>query len=160
MDKILVFGNSGSGKTTLAHKLSAENGMAHLDLDTLAWMPTMPPKRQPQAMSMRTIEQFTQQHESWVIEGCYTDLLQAVAPRASEIIFLNLDVEDCVRNAMKRPWEPHKYASKKEQDANLDMLLDFIRDYDERKDLFSRQAHEEFYQGFAGTKSMISENQP
>ena len=40
MRKILIFGNSGSGKSTLAGKLCAGNGLAHLDLDTLAWQNT------------------------------------------------------------------------------------------------------------------------
>ena len=35
--RIIVYGNSGSGKTTMARALSAELGIPHLDLDTIAW---------------------------------------------------------------------------------------------------------------------------
>jgi hypothetical protein len=37
---------------------------------------------------------------------------------------MNLPVAACIENARKRPWEPHKYASKAEQDKNLDRLID------------------------------------
>ena len=37
MRRIVVFGNSGSGKTTLARVLTSQYGLAHLDLDSLAW---------------------------------------------------------------------------------------------------------------------------
>lgn len=39
MSNILIVGNSGSGKSTLATRLERELGIAHLDLDTLAWLP-------------------------------------------------------------------------------------------------------------------------
>ncbi|MCE9595769.1 MAG: hypothetical protein K8S98_16390 [Planctomycetes bacterium] len=37
--RVLVFGNSGSGKSHLARRLLTEHGLAHLDLDTIAWAP-------------------------------------------------------------------------------------------------------------------------
>ena len=42
MAKILVFGNSGSGKTTFAKVLVISQQLAHLELDTLAWLPVTP----------------------------------------------------------------------------------------------------------------------
>ena len=47
MSRIIVFGNSGSGKTTLAQALAQREGLAHLDLDTVAWRPVTPPERRP-----------------------------------------------------------------------------------------------------------------
>jgi adenylate kinase family enzyme len=35
--KILIFGNSGSGKSTMAKRHSEQSGLAHLDLDSIAW---------------------------------------------------------------------------------------------------------------------------
>jgi adenylate kinase family enzyme len=129
VDRILVFGNSGYGKSTLAQRLGRERGLAHLDLDTLAWLPEMPPRRQPLAASARAIDEFTAQHDTWVIEGCYTDLLRLLTAAATELIFMDLAVEVCVENARQRPWEPHNHASKAAQDANLAMLIDWIRAY-------------------------------
>jgi adenylate kinase family enzyme len=166
MNTILIFGNSGSGKSTLARRLCESKGLAHLDLDTLAWQPTSPsqrrPKRRPQrrplADSWRDIQAFTGAHRGWVIEGCYTDLLELLSGSASEIIFMDLPVEACVANARNRPWEPHKYESKAAQDANLAMLLDWIADYPHRSDTFSAQAHRQFYDKFTGKKRILTSN--
>lgn len=158
MRKILIFGNSGSGKSTLARRLKDTENLAHLDLDELAWQKTTPPQRAPLTESQSAIDQFTQENESWVIEGCYADLLELLLADANEMIFLNLPVEECIENARQRPWEPHKYESKEAQDANLDMLLDWIRDYDNRRDVFSRSAHECLYESFGGKKQMVTTN--
>lgn len=158
MRRILIFGNSGSGKSTIAARLSREDGLAHLDLDSLAWLPVQPPERMPLTESTRLMREFTSNNEGWVVEGCYTDLLEVLAPQATEILFLNLPVEQCLENARNRPWEPHKYESKAAQDANLEMLLDWIAQYESRDDVFSLAAHSEFYENFTGTKTCILEN--
>ncbi|MDX1490742.1 MAG: AAA family ATPase [Pseudohongiellaceae bacterium] len=158
MRKLLIFGNSGSGKSTLAKKLAEQEGIAHLDLDVLAWQDTFPPQRNSLSDSLKKIQKFTRGKEGWVIEGCYSDLLELAAIEADEVIFLNLPIAACIENAKNRPWEPHKYPSKEEQDENLDMLIDWISDYDDREDLFSRKSHEAFYENFPGEKTMITEN--
>ncbi len=159
MRKILIFGNSGSGKTTLASRLCAEEKLSHLDLDALAWQAADPPQRAPLEESAKKIRLFAQQGEAWVIEGCYSDLLEIAAPQASEIIFLNLPVAACIENARRRPWEPHKYESKQAQDQNLEMLVDWIEQYDERDDVFSRRTHMEIYDRFSGQKVMYTDNE-
>ncbi len=159
MRRILIFGNSGSGKSTLAKKLCASEDLAHLDLDTLAWEPVSPPERSPLTVSKLQIAEFINSHQSWVIEGCYTDLLEMVAPESTEIIFMNLPVETCISNARSRPWEPHKYASKEAQDANLEMLTDWISRYAERSDTFSQESHQETYDNYHGKKTMFVRNE-
>lgn len=157
MHKVIIFGNSASGKSTLA-KRYAKSGLAHLDLDTLAWDMNPEPVRRDKSLSCKQIDEFTQKHNEWVIEGCYSDLLSHVMPNASQVIFMNLSVEQCIANAKQRPWEPHKYASKSEQDANLAMLIDWIRQYSHRDDEFSFVAHQALYAQFKGEKSQIIEN--
>ena len=158
MPNILIFGNSGSGKSTLAKLLSQTENIAHLDLDTLAWLPTSPPQRAPIEDSWSSIQKFISTHNDWVIEGCYTDLLKLVEDAATQIIFMNLPIESCIANAKARPWEPHKYPSKQAQDDNLDMLINWIADYTERNDTFSYSAHVSFFEGYAGSKTMVTEN--
>jgi len=94
----------------------------------------------------------------WVIEGCYTDLLEMVLEDSSEIIFMNLPVEACIENARNRPWEPHKYESKEAQDANLNMLIDWIRQYAVRDDTFSEAAHAGLYESYLGKKTLFTTN--
>lgn len=156
--KLLILGNSGSGKSTLASALCDKDDLSHLDLDTLAWQDTNPPSRQPLADSARQIRAFIDSHDTWVIEGCYSDLLQIAAVFANELIFLDLPVETCQQNARNRPWEPHKYQSREAQDANLSMLLDWIAQYPHRNDTFSRAAHRQLYDTFPGQKQLITQN--
>lgn len=162
MRQVVIFGNSGSGKSTLAKELSAEN-LAHLDLDSVAWRPLSSsesaPERKPIAESRRAIDVFTNANESWVIEGCYADLLEIAVAKATEIIFLNLPVEACISNAKSRPWELHKYASKEAQDENLEMLVGWIAQYAERDDVFSKSAHERLFQCYQGKKTMVTSNE-
>jgi adenylate kinase family enzyme len=156
--KLLIFGNSASGKSTLAKQLAKSENLAHLDLDLLAWQPTNPPTRTALSESTLAIEYFMQQHNSWVIEGCYSDLLAIAEVQSSEIIFMNLPIDDCIINAKNRPWEPHKYDSKSAQDANLTMLIAWISQYELRDDTFSKSAHLEFYQHYTAAKKMLTSN--
>lgn len=158
MHKLIIFGNSGSGKSTLATGLSEAYALTHLDLDTIAWQPTMPPQRRPIPESWADIEAFLQQHQGWVIEGCYGDLLSLLLPFASQIIYLDLPVELCIANARNRPWEPHKYPSKQAQDANLAMLIDWIAQYSSREDSFSASAHGALFAAFDGPKLTLDKN--
>ncbi len=158
MRKVLIFGNSGSGKSTLAQELKDSVGLVHLDLDALAWVKADPPQRAPLAESCATIGQFMEDNEAWVIEGCYSDSLEYVATEATELIFLNPPIEQCIDNARNREWEPHKYASKAAQDENLEMLLAWLRDYESRDDVFSLSAHLQLYNSFKGRKVMYTSN--
>lgn len=158
MRKILIFGNSGSGKSTLAKKWADAESLAHLDLDTLAWLPTIPPQRAPVEQSKSSIEGFMTRYQSWVIEGCYADLLDIASAKASEIIFLNLSIDQCIKNARARPWEPHKYESAEAQDKNLEMLIEWIKQYETRDDVFSHDAHLKFYENFDGKKTILRNN--
>ena len=158
MRKILIFGNSGSGKSTLAKFLCESEKLSHLDLDTLAWEATVPPERNPLIESNKEIQNFIESNAGWVIEGCYADLLEQALPSSNEIIFMNLPIEECILNAKNRPWEPHKYESKEAQDANLEMLLDWISQYNQRTDTFSEQSHRALYEAFSGNKTMYVSN--
>lgn len=159
MHKILIFGNSASGKSTLAKALCGEYALSHLDLDTLAWQATTPPIRSPLNESKKAINDFLNHNNGWVIEGCYTDLLVFAESHANEAIFMNLCVDKCIANARNRPWESHKYQSKEAQDANLELLIEWISQYEQRTDTFSKQAHQAFYNAFKGQKRSYKNNE-
>ena len=149
-------GNSGSGKSTLSRQLAGKYGLAHMDLDTLAWQRTSPPKRRELNEACKDINHFLGRNKRWVIEGCYADLLKV--PKAELSIFMNLPIAECQANAKARPWEPHKYPNKEAQDANLTMLLKWIADYEERQDFFSKAAHQALFDEFSGQKIEVTEN--
>jgi adenylate kinase family enzyme len=154
MRRIVVFGNSGSGKTTLARALKSQYGLAHLDLDSLAW--ERPGVRRPSPESARAIHDFIEENPEWVIEGCYGDLLEQVLPYASEVRFLNPGVAACIANCRARPWEREKYHSKEAQDEKLEFLLGWVREYESRTDEYSLARHRELFEGFRGPKVELS----
>ncbi|MDQ8179341.1 AAA family ATPase [Pelagicoccus sp. SDUM812005] len=157
MTRTIVFGNSGSGKSTLARRIAEQSQAAHLDLDTLAWK--APAVREELSVSEKRIRDFIAAHEDWVIEGCYASLIEIAAAHAQEIVFLNPGTATCQENCRSRPWEPHKYASKEEQDKNLEMLLGWVAQYESREDEFSLAAHQKLFRAFEGQKREITSNE-
>jgi adenylate kinase family enzyme len=156
--KIVIFGNSGSGKSTLAKKLTKKHLLSHLDLDVLAWENTQTPTRKALADSQVLIDEFTNKHSNWVIEGCYADLLELIIDQSSQVYFINPGVDTCIENCKKRPWESHKYSSMEEQNKNLELLIDWIKDYTNRDDEFSLKAHQKLYNNFKGNKVEYNSN--
>ncbi len=156
MRKVVIWGNSGAGKSTLARAL----GLPHLDLDTLAWLPGVPPQRSPLEQASQALQNFAASHSEWVIEGSYADLIEVALRLCEQAVFLDPGVERCLENCRNRPWEPHKYSSFEEQQANLAMLLQWVADYEVRQDEFSRRAHEQLFESFAGSKQRQGEFNP
>ena len=158
MSRIVVFGNSGSGKSTLAKRLSADQNLVHLDLDTVAWHATEIPVREELAKSKKLIDTFLNENENWIVEGCYSDLISLVLHRATELYFLNPGVETCIENCRNRQWEPHKYASLEKQNENLDMLVRWVEGYETRNDEFSLMSHRKLFDGFRGKRTEYNSN--
>lgn len=152
MERILIFGNSGAGKSSLAGGLSGLHRADHLDLDVIAWEADRPGVRASLEESKRALTRFIRGKDSWVIEGCYADLLREAAAHCTEMIFLNPGVEACVENCRARPWEPHKYPSREAQDANLRMLIEWVREYETRDDEFSLREHRKLFDTHRGRK--------
>ena len=64
----------------------------------------------------------------------------------SLLIFLNLEVDICLQNSQKRPWEAHKYDTPEAQETNLNMLETWIKDYFVRNDEFSFSRHQQLFE--------------
>jgi adenylate kinase family enzyme len=150
MNRIVIIGNSGSGKTTMGDRLASEFGIPHLDLDSLAW--ESPAVRRPLPESAAMIHAFVRANPEWIVEGCYAGLVESILPFATELRFLNPGIDACVRNCRARPFEPHKYASMEEQNARLDFLLSWVREYAVRQDEYSLAAHCRLFDAFPGAK--------
>jgi adenylate kinase family enzyme len=153
--KVAIVGNSGSGKSTLARRLAAGTSTAILDLDLIFWAPG--PVERPSAERIADAERFCRDHESWIIEGCYADLIAASFPWKPELIFLDPGREVCLANCRRRPHEPHKYPTKEEQDQKLDFLLGWVADYYTRDGLMSHRAHTDLFERYAGPKRRVTE---
>jgi len=154
--RIAILGNSGSGKSTLARWLSGQAGVESLDLDTVAWEPgKIAVARCPEAAEAE-VRQFCSTRGSWVVEGCYANLIGQSLAYAPRLLFLNPGLETCVDHCRKRPWEPHKYRSKEEQDQYLESLLTWVAGYYTRDGDMSLAAHEKCYSSYLGPKEMLS----
>ena len=151
--RILVFGNSGSGKSTLATRLAAQIALAHLDLDAIGWEPGKIAVQRPAQAIAASLSDFISSHERWVIEGCYGELVEAAANHCTELVFLNPSLDACLENNRRRPWEPHKYASKAAQDAMLDNLQAWVAGYYDRQDPWSYSFHRRIFDAFQGAKT-------
>ena len=143
----------------MARALSSLHQVDHLDLDVIAWEADRPGVRAAFEESKRALMRFIQGTGDWVIEGCYSGLLREAAAHCTEMIFLNPGVEACVRNCEARPWEPHKYPSREAQDANLRMLVEWVREYETRDDEFSLREHRRLFDTHEGRKVEYKSNE-
>jgi adenylate kinase family enzyme len=150
--KVLVFGNSGAGKSTYARGLAAKEGLAHLELDSIVWEPGQIAVQRSIDSVTADLWRFIDSHDIWVIEGCYGELVQAASAHCTLLVFLNPGVEACLANNTRRPWEPHKYASRQEQDAMLNKLQDWVAGYYQRNDAWSYRTHRAIFDTFTGPK--------
>ncbi len=131
-----------------------------MDLDTVAWVPgAETPTRRSLNASSGEILGIIDAEQNWVVEGCYADLLEVTLSRATEMVFLNPGTDVCIENARKRPWERHKYSTPEAQDANLGMLIEWIKEYHRRPDEFSYVAHRRLFDTFVGQKREFNSNE-
>jgi adenylate kinase family enzyme len=155
--RIAILGNSGSGKSTLARWLATRSGAPVLDLDTVAWEPQQAGVARPPAAAEQDVDAFCAQNPSWLIEGCYANLIAASLTYAPRLVFLNPGEAACLAHCRKRPWEPHKYASKSDQDQRLAFLLSWVSDYYHRDGPMSLAAHVALYARYGGPKSVLDQ---
>jgi adenylate kinase family enzyme len=150
--RVLVFGNSGSGKTTLARNLAVQHRLPHLDLDSIVWEPGQIAVQRPADAVAMSLRQFLSEHETWVIEGCYGELIDLASAHCTELVFLNPGLGACLANNRRRPWEPHKYASIEQQDAMLEALQAWVAEYYTRTGPWSYETHRRIFNSHTGTK--------
>ena len=100
--KVLLLGNAGAGKSTLARKLMEKQAATRLSLDEVAFGEGT--VRRPLQESIDEVKHFIANHENWIIEGCYGDIIEPILAACEELIFLNPGVEACVAHCRARPW--------------------------------------------------------
>jgi len=151
--RVAIIGNSGSGKSTLAKRCNVRV----LDLDTVYWERGKIAVQRDPAEAADEVRAFCRASDDWAIEGCYASLIEVALEFTPELILLDPGVDACIRHCEARPWEPHKYALKEEQDKHLAFLLEWVRGYYTRDGEMSLQSHEALYNSYAGPKRRIVE---
>lgn len=150
-----VLGNSGSGKSSLARWLGARLELAVLDLDTVAFEPDRIAEPRPVALARADVRAFCGGHEGWIVEGCYAELIEVALEFAPRLLLLDPGEARCLANCRSRPHEPHKYASRAEQDARLEFLLDWVRAYYHRDGSLSLAGHLACFEAYAGPRERV-----
>jgi adenylate kinase family enzyme len=158
--RIIIFGNSGSGKSSFAKQLATEHGLTYLDLDSIVWEPGKIAVQRASDAIAASLDAFLAENEHWVLEGCYGELVQTASSQCTELVFLNPGLETCLAHNRRRPWEPHKYASKEAQDAMLENLQAWVTSYYAREDQWSCRAHRKIFDDFTGQKSEHTSGSP
>lgn len=154
--RIAIVGNSGSGKSTLAAQIAACHALRSLDLDAVAWEPGRVAVPRDPAEASRDVASFCEGEARWVVEGCYASLVEAALRHGPILLFLDPGVEACLANCRDRPWEPHKYTSKAEQDERLAFLLSWAEEYYRREGEMSLGAHRALFESYPGPKLRVT----
>lgn len=152
--KVILMGNAGAGKSTMARALIGERNIPRLSLDLIAWDENT--SRKPLLESIHLLEEFIRTNNCWVIEGCYSDLIEVALPHCDELRFLNPGVDVCVAHCLAREWEPEKFASPEAQKEMVETLVAWVMDYESREDEYGLLRHRAIFEGFSGRKKEYS----
>jgi hypothetical protein len=125
----------------------------------VAWEPgKVAVARAPEAAAA-DVTAFCSTHDRWVVEGCYAALVGHTIAYSPLLLFIDPGMDACLAHCRNRPWEPHKYASKAEQDAKLEFLLTWVRGYYTRDDDLSLSAHRTLFENYHGLKLRLAHHQ-
>jgi adenylate kinase family enzyme len=155
--RLAILGNSGSGKTTLARWAARVTGAAVLDLDSVAWEADRPAVPRSESEARADVLRFCRENGDWVAEGCYANLMEVALEFQPRLILLDPGEAQCLANCRARPWEPHKYRSKEEQDRNLAFLLSWVSEYYTRDGPLSLREHTRRFARYDGPKLELRE---
>ena len=145
LTRTLIIGNSGSGKSWLAERLAGQLQIPRIDLDTLHWLSDEHSIARPRAEALG-MARIAADEEHWVIEGVYGWIVSELIHRATALIWLCIDDEECVANIRLRE------ANRDEQDERLIALLDWAGSYRAREGSSGFAAHRQLFEGFVGSK--------
>ncbi|WP_223518667.1 shikimate kinase [Pseudomonas sp. GL-B-19] len=144
LTRTLIIGNSGSGKSWLAERLAAQLKVPWIDLDKIHWISDEHSIARPYAAAL-DIARIAADEEQWVIEGVYGWIVSELMHRATALIWLCVDDENCVANIRQREQRP-------DNDVLLMALLEWAASYRMREDSSGFAAHRQLFKGFNGSK--------
>ncbi|MNZ97710.1 topology modulation protein [compost metagenome] len=145
LTRTLIIGNSGSGKSWLAQRLAEQLCVPWTDLDRIHWLSdehSIPrPRNETLGMARGAASE-----ERWVIEGVYGWIVSEILHRATALIWLCVDDEDCVANIRQRETQ---------DDERLAALLEWAGSYRTRDDSSGFAAHQRLFEGFTDSKTRL-----
>lgn len=148
LTRTLIIGNSGSGKSWLAERLAGRLQVPWVDLDALHWLSDEDSIARPRAEALG-MARVAASEERWVIEGVYGWLVSELIHRATALIWLCVEDEECVANIRQRE------TKRDEQDELLIALLDWAGSYRMRDGSSGFAAHQRLFSGFTGSRLQL-----
>lgn len=146
--RVLITGNGGSGKTWLGERLAQRLAVPLVRLDDLNWDGQYGGKeRDKRAVFDEVVERAAE--GAWVMEGVYGWLLPAALPRATEFIFLDLPVDECLDNVRRRGNQGGG------DETAFAALLAWVAEYPTRSNSNSRLTHQRLWDGFGGARQIL-----
>jgi adenylate kinase family enzyme len=148
LSRTLIIGNSGSGKSWLASRLAWHLQVPWVDLDSIHWLSDEDSIARPRADALG-MARVAASDERWVIEGVYGWMISELIHRATALIWLCIEDEECVANIRQR--EAHR----DENDELLIALLDWAGSYCLREGSSGFAAHQRLFDRFSGSKLQL-----
>ncbi|QAY89728.1 adenylate kinase [Pseudomonas sp. ACM7] len=145
LTRTLIIGNSGSGKSWLAKRLAEQLHAPWTDLDLIHWESDEASIARPSAEALG-MARLAADEERWVIEGVYGWIISELLPRATTLIWLCVEDEECVANVRQRE------ALRDKNDELLIALLDWAGSYRTREESSGFAAHQRLFEVFSGSK--------
>jgi adenylate kinase family enzyme len=142
LTRTLIIGNSGSGKSWMAQRLTEQLRVPWTDLDRIHWLSDEHsiPRPRAEALAMARI---AAEQERWGIEGGYGWIISEIIQRATALIWLCVDDDECIANIRRR---------EANDDERLVAMLEWAGSYRARDDSSGFAAHQRLFEGFTGSK--------
>ena len=147
MNRVLIMGNSGSGKSWLAARLGRALGLATTDLDEIHWLPGGYEQKRERGEAIQLVVAAAS-GQAWIVEGIYGWLIAPISDKATFLIWLDLNWDDCYGNLKDR------YRGKTDSRSFRDLAL-WTEDYWNRQSPSSFSGHKEIFESFAGPKARL-----
>ena len=143
--RTLIIGNSGSGKSTLAEHVAVCAACRVIDLDDIHWEKIPAGKKRDETLAIQMAESVAGEPK-WVIEGVYGWLAEAVTPRATALVWLNLPWNECKAGLEQRG------ARRGDTEVQFSELLQWAERYWMRQTPTSFVGHSRIFEEFRGAK--------
>jgi adenylate kinase family enzyme len=147
--RTLIIGNSGSGKSWLAERLAGHLQVPWVDLDSIYWLSDEHSIARPRSESL-AMARIAACQERWVIEGVYGWMVSELIHRATALIWLCVEDEECVINIRQRE------AKRNDNDELLIALLDWAGSYRTQEGFSGFAAHQRLFDEFSGSKLRLA----
>ena len=129
MKRILVIGAPGSGKSYFSKKLGQILNLPVIHMDNLYWNKNKESITREELI--KKLKPFLRQ-EKWIIDGNYHQTLKLRLKYASDVFFLNLSREECIKGILERVDQPRDDIPWIETKEDAEELIKWTEDYEER----------------------------